>query len=1604
MSKDHFSVGRDNIYNLLTKVTELYKRANNEREDRETEHRQALKDTEIQKENDTDEIRKIYENKRNNKRDFLTCFFKNHFENIKEQCNARHMQMMEGDDTYREYYRNNASSYNNYDTYDQERLEREIDLIKNTFDDIYNKYINYPKVSSIEADYIKQCEGIKSRYYTQLQPYDQKLKQMLYFSDQLKQKSPVYVDVFDRCTAAANCFEGMDFFEMGRGIDDRYQPFKELIEKYIKSPKRRGKKETRRDFLGFSEQLKESVLLFQNMQQFIESGLSDETRNLTKERDEMIEYAYKMYEKSAGCYRNINCICEKAEGIIKRQIAEEDNKLKNEEKEAIKKNNNNYEDQCERLIDHFQKKKDRDTEKVKQELDRIFPDNYFEKLDEARERIDYLRKSFNCNSDDEYYQMFTLKTDNYFRTFSGAPEYRTIFMDKFIKSSFILPFIWGDSDFCNLLVKYSNRSIKEAQELVCSIIYDYLSLVSNGDLSVSIIDKAYEGKSVSALSTGFEKVPDIINGGVSIEERSISETIDRLYDISNGYIQSEKKELLIVCGYPCGIDDQSDSKLNSIFKNDIIKTVILFNTETVSCDKQESWHYGNNGNYEEKIKNRIKDYEFSSVVFNHNDSFYLEMPDVEKDCFSVEVTSLPDKAAIDSVFMAYSLIGDKENLCDAVNLGVIKTLLTTKDKETYKKQVDIVKELKVNNGTGFSSYRFPRELLIGEAVFERVFFKKAVFNNEINNDLFLNVADDGSMIEKDALFEESRLSVPLIFDLAKIPGIFIDDSKGDDTVINKLTNNIIWSFIETMPKGKSQVFVFDSKHRGQNVHEFLEFGNELPEVFIIDTIIKKMKEDLQYLNTIIDDRIQKKIFGSDNTIFDYNEKAEKTQEKIVLLLVYDFEEHSDDTEYMKLLEGVLENGAKCGIITVLCRKDEESNNRNEAESISKLVNKCLLFKSDGINYYLSDYGINISPYELPDKDIMRSFVNGYFEEYKTIKNKGISFDDILPDKVFEKEASDGLSIPVGIGSGDSFISLNVGGDEDAHHGLIIGGTGSGKSTFLHTLILSGLSNYSPGELNYYLLDFKSGTEFKIYEEHKIPHIKFLGLDAMQEYGVGVLQNLSEELGRRAVLFKREGVQKLSAYNKLNNIQPLPRILILIDEFQVLFDQNSDYKLAAEAEQYASEIIKQGRSFGLHLIMATQSATGISSGLSLNKGDIDQMRLRIGLSCSEEDAKYMFTDDPVKYKDALSKMSGPKGTAVINQDILNQNSDNKGFRIAYCDNESKIRLLSEIEEKSLNEYPEIKCDLQVFDTNKVKRFTDFCSEKAIRETDEKISTEIYIGEPVRMSAPCVITVDNKQNHNLLVCGTDMSMRNNIIENYIISALLNRNTEIICIDGNKIINEPVSDYYSVYKEKFGERFRVATCEKNAFELLIELNNTFEQRCRDEETEDKKDKKYFLILRNYQYLEDFQKMFMNEGVEKDLYGDISGEISDTDTTDDLPEFDFNKAFKTGSYMDSMLETVIKRGRRKGIYAVIDCDDSRIINDSFRNGSYINEFKEKLLFTKDDQDLYSLGINDNNIKMTNLKENMVYYFSSGTPHIIKPFDGPGDTEALKQFFDNVK
>ncbi|GAA8932170.1 hypothetical protein SLK237_04680 [Helicobacter pylori] len=192
-----------------------------------------------------------------------------------------------------------------------------------------------------------------------------------------------------------------------------------------------------------------------------------------------------------------------------------------------------------------------------------------------------------------------------------------------------------------------------------------------------------------------------------------------------------------------------------------------------------------------------------------------------------------------------------------------------------------------------------------------------------------------------------------------------------------------------------------------------------------------------------------------------------------------------------------------------------------------------------------------------------------------------------------KSSQSEVSVPMGWDINHKEVRFEIGGAQN--HTLICGHSGSGKSNFLHVLIQNLAFYYAPNEAQLFLLDYKEGVEFNSYTNPTIlEHARLVSVAGSVSFGVSFLNWLCKEMQERANLFKQFNVKDLSDYRKHGEI---PRLIVVIDGFQVLFSDGST-KEKDRVEAYLTTILKKGRSYGVHLILATQTMRGTDINKSL----------------------------------------------------------------------------------------------------------------------------------------------------------------------------------------------------------------------------------------------------------------------------------------------------------------------------------------------------------------------------------------------------------------------
>ena len=167
-------------------------------------------------------------------------------------------------------------------------------------------------------------------------------------------------------------------------------------------------------------------------------------------------------------------------------------------------------------------------------------------------------------------------------------------------------------------------------------------------------------------------------------------------------------------------------------------------------------------------------------------------------------------------------------------------------------------------------------------------------------------------------------------------------------------------------------------------------------------------------------------------------------------------------------------------------------------------------------------------------------------------------------------------------TGDGVVEIDLA--RDGPHALIAGTTGSGKSELLRTLVASLAARSSPDHLTFVLVDYKGGATFDACAD--LPHTVGVVTDLDERLAARALVSLEAELRRRERLLRTAGADDLSAYRAVAGRAPLPRLMVVIDEFAAL---------AAELPQFLASLVgvaRRGRSLGLHLVLATQRPAGV----------------------------------------------------------------------------------------------------------------------------------------------------------------------------------------------------------------------------------------------------------------------------------------------------------------------------------------------------------------------------------------------------------------------------
>jgi len=482
----------------------------------------------------------------------------------------------------------------------------------------------------------------------------------------------------------------------------------------------------------------------------------------------------------------------------------------------------------------------------------------------------------------------------------------------------------------------------------------------------------------------------------------------------------------------------------------------------------------------------------------------------------------------------------------------------------------------------------------------------------------------------------------------------------DEDSVNRI-NNFVFRLAAMLPYS-SQFTLIDPLKMGQS----FPYTKRLPFKRMVDNDVAKVLEDI--LNDIV--RIQSTYLDNNTErLIDVDEEI-LGNAKFELIVAKDFPQ-AYDRRSIELLAKIANTGPKAGKMVLLDLDDK-------AELPNGLQLKQLFpeLRDAYLNSNQLTWGLGKGFSEgIKSSDMMNAILDGLSRAKP--KETKLGFSDVIatePSQWWQEDATEVLSAPIGgSGSRKNDIELWFGerNKQPSSHGMLAAMTGAGKSNLYHAFILSIASRYSPEDVQFYLIDGKQGVEFQNYPQ--LPHARVVSLNTSPQLARSVLQELLDEMNRRNDLFKSLGFSDFISYRKAGSPNgKLPRLMLVIDEYQTLFEDDK----TGLGSQLMINIASQSRSAGIHMFVGSQKF--VVPGMSQPQATFSNINLRVAMKMSGEEITSL-QEFGAKGKQLIRACTETGQVVVSHNGGVDEVPCDTG-RVAYIEEGQRKQLLSQLVDK------------------------------------------------------------------------------------------------------------------------------------------------------------------------------------------------------------------------------------------------------------------------------------------------------------------------------------
>jgi hypothetical protein len=595
--------------------------------------------------------------------------------------------------------------------------------------------------------------------------------------------------------------------------------------------------------------------------------------------------------------------------------------------------------------------------------------------------------------------------------------------------------------------------------------------------------------------------------------------------------------------------------------------------------------------------------------------------------------------------------------------------------------------------------------------------------------------------------EPTQLALPALLSFPERCSLLLKSGEEGRSQAVQTLQAVMLRDLTCLPPGKVRFTILDPVGLGENFGAFMHLA-DYDEHLVTSRVWTEtghIEQRLEDLTAHMENVLQKYLRNLYKTIEEYNAQAGEVAEPFRILVVANFP-IGFSAEAARRLISIVSSGPRCGVYALISL--DTSQEAPMGFNLAALEAHTVNLEWQGQRFLWKDEDFQPYPLRtdlLPGDEFCTRIMQVVGARAREANKVEVPFEFIAaaPQLWWTSDSRSGVEVPLGRAGATKRQPLKLG-HGTSQHVVIAGKTGSGKSTLLHALITNLSLFYSPEEVELYLIDFKKGVEFKTYAAHELPHARVVAIESDREFGLSVLQRLDAELKQRGEQFREVGAQDLKSYREANGSKPLPRILLIVDEFQEFFTE--DDKVSQDAAGLLDRLVRQGRAFGLHILLGSQTLGG---AYTLARSTIDQMAVRIALQCSEADAHLILSDD-----NSAARLLSRPGEAIYN-DANGLVEGNNPFQVVWLPEERRESYLEQIRELDRRRNPRLVRTQIVFEGNVLANIGKnvFLNQSLAGPTwpAAPVTVQAWLGEAIAIKDPTAAVFRRQSGSNLLLIG-------------------------------------------------------------------------------------------------------------------------------------------------------------------------------------------------------------------------------------------------------------